>query len=427
MSDRPNDIGYYLLFLANRLSERLQGFEIMLEYCAEHDGRVVIAVPSIDRPAYARAAEESSLSSERCFFFDDADLARDQLIGAIESAGAHGALRPGFRSRSTARTLCFYLDLSELLADSGSGARASELVAQLGHLQHKTESVMVCTAKPGSIPNGVDRTFCDLHHYWATDPESLAQYFRHSSSSGALTTLRLVGPESRLVYLGAVRGNTAAVTPIEDAYRRGFLILDPDLTIRHASAQIRELLGRAASELAEHPLSICLDGVDLTTVRRECERVQRGISSSPFITSWRLGGGHYEPREITVDLLRNDGRTEGYLLSIGLSEGVRGPRAVYRDAREDLSISDFVDEDDEIQLDGKIDGQESSQITRREHEVLLLILQGKSNKEIARHLTIAEVTVKKHLTSIYRKLRITNRKELLQSFSTPQSGLGRKE
>ena len=426
MSDRPNDIGYYLLFLANRLSERLQGFEIMLEYCAEHDGRVVIAVPSIDRPAYARAAEESSLSSERCVFVDDAGLARDELIGALESAGEQGA-RPGLRRRSMALTLCYYVDLSEMLADSGSGARASELVAQLGHLQHKTESVMVCTAEPGSIPNGVDRTFCDLHHHWATGPENLAQYFRHSSSSGALTALRLVGPESRLVYLGAVRDNTAVVTPIEDAYRRGFLILDPDLTIRHASAQIRELLGRPASALAEHPLSICLDGVDLTTVRRECERVQRGTSSSPFITSWRLGGGHYEPREITVDLLRNHGRTDGYLLSIGLSEGVRGPRTVYRDAREDLSISDFVDEDDEIQLDGKIDGQESSQITRREHEVLLLILQGKSNKEIARHLTIAEVTVKKHLTSIYRKLRITNRKELLQSFSTPQPGIGRKE
>jgi DNA-binding CsgD family transcriptional regulator len=44
-----------------------------------------------------------------------------------------------------------------------------------------------------------------------------------------------------------------------------------------------------------------------------------------------------------------------------------------------------------------------------------------TNREIADHLSIAEVTVKKHLTSVYRKLRITSRRELAMSFARPGS------
>ncbi|MCK9910263.1 response regulator transcription factor, partial [Microbacteriaceae bacterium K1510] len=48
-------------------------------------------------------------------------------------------------------------------------------------------------------------------------------------------------------------------------------------------------------------------------------------------------------------------------------------------------------------------------ITKREKEVLLLIAQGMSNKEIASVLAIAEKTVKTHVSSILGKLQLADR------------------
>ena len=48
-------------------------------------------------------------------------------------------------------------------------------------------------------------------------------------------------------------------------------------------------------------------------------------------------------------------------------------------------------------------------LTPREMEVLQLIAQGLSNKELAEELTISEKTVKTHLSSIYSKLNLSDR------------------
>lgn len=48
-------------------------------------------------------------------------------------------------------------------------------------------------------------------------------------------------------------------------------------------------------------------------------------------------------------------------------------------------------------------------VTTREMDVLRLMAQGRSNKEIALDLTISEKTVKNHITSIFRKLQVEDR------------------
>ncbi len=48
-------------------------------------------------------------------------------------------------------------------------------------------------------------------------------------------------------------------------------------------------------------------------------------------------------------------------------------------------------------------------LTAREKEVLKLVTQGANNKEIAEKLVLREVTVKTHLNSIFKKLKVTNR------------------
>lgn len=51
-------------------------------------------------------------------------------------------------------------------------------------------------------------------------------------------------------------------------------------------------------------------------------------------------------------------------------------------------------------------------LSRRETEVAILALQGRSNAEIGYELNIAESTVKKHMSNIFEKLKIENREEL---------------
>jgi two-component system NarL family response regulator len=54
---------------------------------------------------------------------------------------------------------------------------------------------------------------------------------------------------------------------------------------------------------------------------------------------------------------------------------------------------------------------ESTGLTERELAVLRSLGEGRSNKEIARALWLAEQTVKFHLTNIYRKLDVSSRTE----------------
>jgi len=52
-------------------------------------------------------------------------------------------------------------------------------------------------------------------------------------------------------------------------------------------------------------------------------------------------------------------------------------------------------------------------LTKREHEVISLLSEGLQNKHIASRLSISETTVRHHLTSVFDKLGIANRVELV--------------
>jgi DNA-binding NarL/FixJ family response regulator len=70
-------------------------------------------------------------------------------------------------------------------------------------------------------------------------------------------------------------------------------------------------------------------------------------------------------------------------------------------------VEDFrrVKEDDET------DDSELYVLSDRETEILELIAKGMRNKEIALHLSIAEKTVKNHVSNILKALQVNSRTE----------------
>ncbi|WP_442767123.1 LuxR C-terminal-related transcriptional regulator [Acinetobacter bohemicus] len=59
--------------------------------------------------------------------------------------------------------------------------------------------------------------------------------------------------------------------------------------------------------------------------------------------------------------------------------------------------------------DGKSSDSEVALLTNRETEILDLVAQGMSNKEIAEQLFVSKYTVESHIKHIYRKLSVTKR------------------
>jgi DNA-binding NarL/FixJ family response regulator len=54
-----------------------------------------------------------------------------------------------------------------------------------------------------------------------------------------------------------------------------------------------------------------------------------------------------------------------------------------------------------------------AELTQREREIVRLIVEGASNKEVASSLSISERTVKGHLSNVFQKLGVTDRLKLM--------------
>ena len=59
-------------------------------------------------------------------------------------------------------------------------------------------------------------------------------------------------------------------------------------------------------------------------------------------------------------------------------------------------------------------GNDGSKLTPREREIIALVVLGLQNKVIAKRLCISNTTVRHHLTSIFEKVAVSNRMELMR-------------
>jgi len=64
---------------------------------------------------------------------------------------------------------------------------------------------------------------------------------------------------------------------------------------------------------------------------------------------------------------------------------------------------------------------ELDQLTAKEMQILMLIAEGKTNKEIAAANFVEMSTVKTHINNIYGKLSVTNRKDAIKTYQQYQT------
>lgn len=103
----------------------------------------------------------------------------------------------------------------------------------------------------------------------------------------------------------------------------------------------------------------------------------------------------------------------GYVLKqVGNEELVRAIRAAYKgeiglDSRTAASVVTRF-----LEMEKTVDQSAFSELSLREREVLALVAEGESNKEIGVKLNLTEITVRNYVSNILNKLQLRNRIEL---------------
>ena len=102
---------------------------------------------------------------------------------------------------------------------------------------------------------------------------------------------------------------------------------------------------------------------------------------------------------------------KGYILKdVGNDEIIRAVRAVYRgESLLDTVVTTKLLE--RMRRSGKKSNDAMDQLTEQEKKVLVLIAEGKTNREIAKKVFLSEKTVRNYVSSILTKLNLTNRTE----------------
>lgn len=129
--------------------------------------------------------------------------------------------------------------------------------------------------------------------------------------------------------------------------------------------------------------------------------------------------GHYNRKDVIAAL---DYGVSGYIpKNIGGMAMVNALRLVLAGEKylpSDAFSESTTDEDESIfstRSGGKKEvDPKFATLTQRESEILLHLVDGKTNKEIARELDLQEITVKIHVRNIYRKIGSQNRAQAVK-------------
>lgn len=121
-----------------------------------------------------------------------------------------------------------------------------------------------------------------------------------------------------------------------------------------------------------------------------------------------LGAMGFMPKESPASTLR-----------LAVSEISAGRRYIPKEFRAVVDAESAASEDVEFASNPGL-----AHLTRQQKRILKLICAGKPNKVIAYELSLAETTVKAHITALLRRLGVTNRTQAAVMVETLQSKTG---
>ncbi len=120
-----------------------------------------------------------------------------------------------------------------------------------------------------------------------------------------------------------------------------------------------------------------------------------------------LSNKHTMIREVLAEVLMN--HLENIRI-VGMSADKREYLERLKEPNVDIIITNMNNTSDETILLNDIQEKErTTELTKRELEVLRLLTRGLLNKEIADQLSISEKTVKNHVSNIFKKMGVSDR------------------
>jgi two-component system nitrate/nitrite response regulator NarL len=186
---------------------------------------------------------------------------------------------------------------------------------------------------------------------------------------------------TRFLVAGEVDGSSAL--PV-------FLDASPALYILDDSHPAEALARMVANLKAQHPsaqVAVLADHLDMITMMQALQAGMNGLCSTKM------------PREALIKVLELVMLRETFIPS-ALALTMLIDMSQVDERRPDICSAHNPADDTATR---------THNLSGREVEILEHLMEGESNKEIARKLNIAEATIKVHVKTILRKVRVTNR------------------
>lgn len=177
------------------------------------------------------------------------------------------------------------------------------------------------------------------------------------------------------------------------------LELDSELNVICQASNGDECL----SSVSRNPVDIVLLDINLpdvtgTKLIKDIKRIKHSVKVLILTV--------HNEMEYLIDAI--DLGCDGYLLKDSDSEElIKAIKAVYSGER--YIQPELIPSLNARLLKRESDLDKAKDVTKREKQILISIAQGKSNKDIADSFDISERTVKNHITSLFKKIGVTDR------------------
>ncbi|MFW6291316.1 MAG: hypothetical protein ACOC7V_03235, partial [Spirochaetota bacterium] len=323
--------GSHTLFLNGSHIERLSVIERVLVNAVDRGRRLVFVVNPSLHDVVRTASRVAGLPARQLSLRTVEEIAGDdggwqEIAAGVDSlVGETERSSTGWRLDEPESETLIYVDLDSVFARCTAASEMMSFIYAL-HQNHASQRRCVIEAVSiESVPRSIPTDFFEVHTDWIFSPHAVPGSDNGRELDLAAQRIALETPEFRHQFLALARTDVEAamrlVPRLFSDYRRGFLLVDQRFQVRLCSMRAAALLGKSIDEIVNRPLNASIDGVDFVTLKHECMRVSSG-AHEPFVVSWRLAPGNYEPREVTVDAITSEHRTVGYAISIAVVQNV---------------------------------------------------------------------------------------------------------